>query len=74
MLPTWFAVVGTVVGALGSVSYLVSTLLGKVKPNRVSFLMWSIAPIIAFFAEIGQGVGLLSIQTLALASCRFSFS
>ena len=52
-------------GAAGSVAYLIDTVKGKVKPNRVSFLLWSIAPFIAFFAQIKQGVGLEALMTFS---------
>jgi len=58
-----FVILGAIIAAVGSVSYLVDTVKGKVKPNRVSFLLWSLAPLIAFFAEINQGVGLQSLLT-----------
>lgn len=45
----------------GSIGYFVETLRGKIKPNKVTWFLWSLAPIIAFFAEIYQGVGLQSI-------------
>lgn len=65
MLPEFFVIIGTLIGAAGSVAYLIDTLKGKVKPNRVSFLLWSLAPIIAFFAQIQQSVGLESMMTLS---------
>lgn len=65
MLPSSFVIVGTLIGAVGSVAYLVDTVKGKVKPNRVSFLLWSIAPLIAFAAQIKQGVGLESVMTFS---------
>ena len=65
MLPSSFVIVGTLIGAVGSVAYLVDTVKGKVKPNRVSFLLWSIAPFIAFAAQIKQGVGLESVMTFS---------
>lgn len=65
MLPSYFVIIGTGLGVIASLSYLVETLRGKVRPNRVSFFMWSIAPTIAFAAEVGQGVGLVSLQTLS---------
>jgi len=58
MLSQNFIIIGTLIGAVGSIAYLVDTVKGKVKPNRVSFLLWSIAPFIAFAAQIKQGVGL----------------
>ena len=63
MLPSSFVIIGTLIGAAGSVAYLVDTVKGKVKPNRVSFLLWSIAPFIAFAAQIKQGVGMESVMT-----------
>jgi hypothetical protein len=65
MLPSSFVIVGTLIGAVGAVVYLVDTVKGKVKPNRVSFLLWSIAPFIAFAAQIKQGVGLESVMTFS---------
>jgi len=58
-----FVIVGAIIATVGSISYLLDTLKGKVKPNRVSFLLWSLAPLIAFFAEIKQGVGIQALMT-----------
>jgi len=65
MLNQNFVIIGTLIGAIGSLAYLVDTVKGKVKPNRVSFLLWSIAPFIAFAAQIKQGVGLESLMTFS---------
>jgi uncharacterized membrane protein len=61
-----FVIVGAIIATAGSLSYLIDTLKGKVKPNRVSFLLWSIAPLIAFFAEIKQGVGIQALMTFTV--------
>jgi len=58
-----FVILGAIIAAAGSLSYLIDTLKGKVKPNRVSFLLWSLAPLIAFFAEVKQGVGIQALMT-----------
>ncbi len=58
-----FVFVGLVLQIFGSLSYIVDTLKGKVKPNRVSWLLWSIVPSIAFVAEVKQGVGMESLLT-----------
>jgi hypothetical protein len=58
-----FVIVGAIIAAVGSLSYLIDTLKGRVKPNRVSFLLWSLAPLIAFFAEVKQGVGIQALMT-----------
>jgi hypothetical protein len=65
MLNQNFIIIGTLIGAAGSLAYLMDTVKGKVKPNRVSFLLWSIAPFIAFAAQIKQGVGLESLMTFS---------
>jgi len=65
MLNQNFIIIGTLIGAVGSLAYLVDTVKGKVKPNRVSFLLWSIAPLIAFAAQIKEGVGLESLMTFS---------
>lgn len=65
MLHPNFVIVGTLIGTLGALAYLVDTVKGNVKPNRVSFLLWSIAPFIAFAAQIKQGVGLESLMTFS---------
>lgn len=65
MLHQNFVIVGALLGAIGSVVYLIDTIKGKVKPNRVSFLLWSIAPFIAFAAQIKQGVGLEALMTFS---------
>jgi hypothetical protein len=58
-----FVILGAIIAAIGSLSYLIDTIKGRVKPNRVSFLLWSFAPLVAFIAEIQQGVGLQSLLT-----------
>src|SRR5215207_7910444 len=65
MLNQNFIIIGALLGAAGSFAYLVDTVKGNVKPNRVSFLLWSIAPLIAFAAQIKQGVGLESLMTFS---------
>jgi hypothetical protein len=65
MLNSNFVIVGTLIGAVGALAYLIDTVKGKVKPNRVSFLLWSIAPFIAFAAQIKQGVGIESLMTFS---------
>lgn len=53
-----FVFIGIVITILGSIPYFLDTIKGKVKPNRVTWLIWSIAPLIAFSAQIEEGVDL----------------
>ena len=63
MLDPNFVIVGAVIGFLGGISYLVDTLKGKTKPNRVTWFFWSLAPLIAFAGELDKGVGIQSLMT-----------
>jgi len=67
-----FVILGAIIAAVGGLSYLIDTLKGKVKPNRVSYLLWSIAPLIAFFAEMKQGVGLPALMTFIVGFLPFT--
>ncbi len=65
MLPPVFVIIGTLISALGTVVYLIATLRGRVRPNRVSFLLWSVVPMIAFAAQLSEGVGLAALMTFS---------
>lgn len=58
-----FVIVGAIISFLGGLSYLIDTLKGKAKPNKVTWFVWTLAPLIAFFATIQQGVGIQSLLT-----------
>lgn len=58
-----FVILGAILGSIGGLSYLIDTVKGKIQPNKVSWLLWSVAPLIAFTAELNQGVGILSLTT-----------
>ena len=63
MIPEYFALIGALVGALGGFYYLYQTLIGKTKPNRVTWFMWALFPMIAFVAQLSQGVRSLAWVT-----------
>ncbi|HNV96934.1 MAG TPA: hypothetical protein PKL13_01290 [bacterium] len=49
--------VGAFVGLIFTIPYIKETIKGNTKPNRVSWLLWSIAPTIGTVASISNGVG-----------------
>jgi hypothetical protein len=55
--------VGSAIGALGAAVYLRDTLRGTTKPNRVTWLLWAIAPLLAAAVELDDGVGLRALPT-----------
>ena len=46
---------------VASYIYVKSMLKGRVKPNRVSWLLWAIAPMIGFAAAVSNGTGLAAV-------------
>ena len=54
---------GTAIGALGAALYLRDTLRGTTKPNRVTWLLWAVAPLLAAAVEFNQGIGLRALPT-----------
>ncbi|HUQ17764.1 MAG TPA: hypothetical protein VM070_08245 [Candidatus Saccharimonadales bacterium] len=65
MIPESFAVIGAVIGSIGGFYYLYETITGKAKPNRVTWLLWWLFPMIGFVAQRAQGVEALSWATFA---------
>ena len=63
MLPEYFAVVGSVIASTGGIYYAYLTLKGQVQPNRVTWFFWAGFPMIAFVAQLSQGVGLVAWAT-----------
>lgn len=58
-----FVLLGALICLIGGGSYILDTLKGKAKPNRVTWGLWTVAVMIAFAAEVKQGVGILSLAT-----------
>lgn len=63
MIDPNFVIIGVIFQSIGGFSYLADTLKGKIQPNKVTWLLWSIAPLVAFFAQIQQGVGIVALTT-----------
>ncbi len=52
----WLVILGACVSLFGTSFYIRDTLKGETKPNRVTWFMWSIAPMIATAAALSTGV------------------
>lgn len=64
-----FVIFGSLLNLFGASVYIAQVVKGNVKPNRVSWLLWALAPLIAFTAEIRQGVGIQSLMTFTVGFC-----
>ncbi len=51
-LAHWLVIISAVIIVLGSFAYIRDTLSGKTKPNRVSWFMWALAPLIGTAAAL----------------------
>ena len=65
-------VVGVLINVGGTTAYIARVVRGKNKPNRMSFLMWSIAPIIGAAASFAQGVTWAALPILFVGLCPFA--
>ena len=65
MLPDPCAIIGAIIGSLGGLYYLYETLLGRAQPNRITWLLWGIFPLIIFVAQRVQGVAGVSWASFA---------
>ena len=69
MIDQNFVIVGVIIGFAGTVTYIIDTYKGKTRPNRVSWFMWTLAPYVAFAAQLSEGVGIQSLLTFMAGTC-----
>jgi len=41
----WLVILAVVLNSIGGVMYIKNTLVGKTKPNRVTWFIWALAPL-----------------------------
>lgn len=58
MIDEKFIILGVLVNFLGSLNYVVNTIKGQTKPNRVTWFLWALFPMIAFAAMLDKDVGI----------------
>jgi hypothetical protein len=63
VLDVHFVFLGVAIGAFGQALYVMDTIRGRTQPNRVTWLLWAVNPLLAFAAELNDGVGLQSLMT-----------
>ena len=65
----YLVIVGAIASILGTSKYIVETLQGRTKPNRVSWLLWSIAPLVASAAAFLDGVTWAALPVFMAGFC-----
>jgi len=63
MIDERWVILGALINFAGGLSYVIATVRGEAKPNRVTWFIWALAPLIAFAAQVKQGVGIQSLLT-----------
>jgi hypothetical protein len=63
MIPPAWALLGAAIGSAGGLVYLVDTLRGRARPNRATWLLWGLFPLVIFAAQRAQGVAEVSWTT-----------
>lgn len=63
MINEKFVLFGAFLNIIGSGTYAWNTLQGRTKPNRVTWFLWALAPLIAFAAQLGEGVVWQALMT-----------
>lgn len=66
MISVNFVYVGSALGVIGGIFYLRDTLRGTTQPNRVTWLLWAVAPLLAAAVEFHSGVGLRTLTTFVI--------
>lgn len=54
-LSHWLVIISACINLVGASAYIRDTLVGKTKPNRMSWLMWALAPLISTTAALSAG-------------------
>lgn len=64
MIPSYFIIVSPILSSIGMFLYIRDMTHGTTKPNRVSFFLWALAPIVGALISFSEGAGLSAIPVL----------
>jgi hypothetical protein len=59
---------GAALSAAGSGQYVWSTIRGRTSPRLMSWLLWALAPMLAFAAQLSAGAGLHALMTFSVGA------
>jgi hypothetical protein len=66
MISSPFVIVGALLQIVGVASYMVAMFKGDAQPNRVSWFLWALGPLVAFSAELNYHIGLVALMTFTV--------
>jgi hypothetical protein len=65
---TLFAIAGSVVNFVACLGYVRAILKGEASPNRVTWFLWALVPLIAGAAQLRAGVGISTLVVLSVGA------
>src|SRR5579872_2011874 len=65
---TFLAIAGSIVNFLACVNYVRAILKGEAAPNRVTWFLWALVPLIAGVAQLRAGVGISTLVVLSVGA------
>lgn len=63
MISQNFIYLAIFISFLGGLGYLIDTIKGRIVPNRITWFLWAFIPLVAFVAQVSQGVTFLEAST-----------
>lgn len=66
MLPMWCVVFSMLIRLISGGQYAWGVVKGKARPNPITWLLWGLTAMIAFAAQIQEGVGMPALATFVL--------
>ncbi len=66
MIPAQFVLLGLALNLFGISTYIRDVLKGKTKPNKVTWFLWALAPLIAFVVQREAGIGWVNVLTFSV--------
>ncbi len=64
----FFAIAGAVVNFVGGLSYVRAIFKGEATPNRVTWTLWALVPLIAGAAQLRSGVGISTLVVMSVGA------
>jgi hypothetical protein len=69
MIDTRFVYLAMFINLVGIAQYVYGSLRNEVRPHPVTWLLWALAPLVAFAGQASEGVGHAALLTLVAGIC-----
>lgn len=73
MQAEYLVIIGSLLQLYGASFYIRGTLMGRTKPNRITWILWTASPLIAVAASLSQGATWAVLPVFIPDSVRYWF-